>query len=170
MTNQQPSDHPFQVHELPDQFWVLRPVTTEEILTMARQLIQARFSRGQAITSPNDTREFLMLQLATLEHEVFYCIFLDNQHKVLLAEACFQGTVDGANVYPREIVKRALQLNASAVILAHNHPSGLAEPSQADQLITHKLKDALALIEVRVLDHFVIGGTEFCSFAERGLL
>jgi len=163
-------NNPFQNHETTGFFQVLRPVTPEEILMMARQLIQQRFARGQAITSPNDTREFLMLELALLEHEVFYTIFLDNQHKILAAEACFQGTVDGASVYPREIVKRALALNACAVILAHNHPSGLAEPSQADQSITQKLKEALALIDVRVLDHFVIGGTEYFSFAERGLL
>ncbi len=163
-------DHPFIPHEASGHFHVMRLVTPDEILAMARQLIRQRFARGQAITSPHDTREFLMLELAVLEHEVFYCIFLDNQHQILMTEACFQGTVDGASVYPREIVKRALGLNASAVILAHNHPSGLAEPSQSDLAITGKLKEALALIEVRVLDHFVIGGTEFCSFAERGLL
>lgn len=163
-------DNPFIPHETPGHYHVLRLVTPDEILSMARHLIRQRFVRGQAITSPHDTREFLMLELAALEHEVFYCIFLDNQHQILLAETCFQGTVDAASVYPREIVKRALTLNASAVILAHNHPSGLAEPSQSDLSITNKLKEALALIEVRVLDHFVIGGTEFCSFAERGLL
>ncbi|WP_020561580.1 RadC family protein [Methylosarcina fibrata] len=163
-------NNPFQSHTTSGFYLVLRPVTPDEILSMARQLIQQRFARGQAITSPNDTREFLMLELALLEHEVFYCIYLDNQHKILASEACFQGTVDGASVYPREIVKRALALNASAVILAHNHTSGLAEPSQADRQITEKLKAALALIEVRVLDHFVIGGTESFSFAERGWL
>jgi DNA repair protein RadC len=163
-------NNPFQNHETTGFFQVLRPVTPEEILSMARHLIQQHFIRGQAITSPEKTREFLMLELALLEHEVFYCIYLDNQHQILVTEACFQGTVDGASVYPREIVKRALMLNASAVILAHNHPSGLAEPSQADRSVTQKLKEALALIEVRVLDHFVIGGVDYFSFAERGLL
>lgn len=161
---------PFQIDDTPGFFQVLRPVTPEEIIVMARQLIQQRFVRGQAITSPDKTREFLMLELALLEHEVFYCLFLDNQHRILSCESCFQGTINNASVYPREIVKRALQLNAGAVILAHNHPSGIAEPSEADRAITRKLIDALALIEVKVLDHFVIGGVESCSFAERGLL
>lgn len=111
-----------------------------------------------------------MLEIASLEHEVFYCIFLDNQHRVLKAECCFQGTIDGANVYPREMVKRALQLNAAALILAHNHPSGITEPSTADQAITRRLIDALSLVDVRVLDHFIIGGTACYSFAEAGLL
>lgn len=163
-------DNPFQPHETPGHFQVMRLVTPEDIFIMARHLIKQRFVRGRPITSPNETREFLMLELAILEREVFFCIFLDNQHRVLIAESCFQGTIDGANVYPREIVKRALTLNASAVILAHNHPSGLAEPSAADRTITRKLIDALALIEVRVLDHFVIGGAEYYSFAERGML
>jgi DNA repair protein RadC len=111
-----------------------------------------------------------MLELALLEHEEFYCIFLDNQHRVLKVECCFQGTIDGANVYPREVVKRALHLNAKALILAHNHPSGLAEPSEADRAITRRLIDALSLVDMRVLDHFIIGGAECFSFAEQGLL
>jgi len=111
-----------------------------------------------------------MLELALLEHEVFYCLFLDNQHRVLKAECCFQGTIDGANIYPREVVKRALQINAKALILAHNHPSGLAEPSEADRAITRRLIDALGLVDMRVLDHFIIGGAECFSFAEQGLL
>lgn len=170
MTDQHPHHHPFQVHELPGHFLILRPVTEAEILAMAKHLIAQQFIRGQALTSPDDAREFLMLELAHLEHEVFYCIFLDNQHRIIEAEACFQGTIDSANVYPRELVKRTLQLNARAVILAHNHPSGLAEPSEADRAITRKLIDALNLVEVRVLDHFIIAGIEQFSFAERGLL
>ncbi|MCX7092034.1 MAG: DNA repair protein RadC [Methylobacter sp.] len=161
---------PFHIHETPGHFQVLRPVSTDEILTMARKLIKRKFVRGQALTSPDATRDFLMLELALLEHEVFYCLFLDNQHRILKAECCFQGTIDGANVYPREIVKRALMLNASALILAHNHPSGLAEPSAADRAITRRLIDALGLMEIRVLDHFIIGGIEHFSFAEAGLL
>ena len=111
-----------------------------------------------------------MLELATLEREVFYCLYLDNRHRVLKGECCFQGTIDGASVYPREIVKRALQINASALILAHNHPSGWAEPSEADRSITKRLVDALSLVDVRILDHFIIGGAEHFSFAEQGLL
>lgn len=161
---------PFRIHETPGHFQILRPVTTEEILAMARALIKHQFARGVALTSSTDTRTYLMLELATLEHEVFYGVFLDNQHRVLTAEQCFQGTVDGANVYPREIVKRALQVNASALILAHNHPSGVTSPSEADKAITRRLVDALKLVDVRVLDHFIIGGTEYFSFAEQGLL
>ena len=165
-----PMTNPFQVHETPGHFQVLRPVSSDEILAMARKLIRRKFVRGQALTSPALTREYLMLEIASLEHEVFYCIFLDNQHRVLKAECCFQGTIDGANVYPCEMVKRALQLNAAALILAHNHPSGITEPSTADQVITRRLIDALSLVDVRVLDHFIIGGTACYSFAEAGLL
>lgn len=161
---------PFRVHKTPGHFQVLRPVTSEEILAMARALIKHQFARGKALTNPTDTRTYLMLELATLEHEVFYCLFLDNQHRVLKAEPCFQGSVDGANVYPREIVKRALQFNASALILAHNHPSGITEPSEADRTITKRLINALNLVEIRVLDHFIIGGADYFSFAEQGLL
>ena len=162
--------NPFKVHEASGHFQVVRPVTQEEILTMARKLIKRQFARGKALTSPDATRDFLMLELALLEREVFYCLFLDNQHRVLKAECCFQGTIDGASIYPREVVKRALQVNASALILAHNHPSGLAEPSEADRAITRRLIDALGLIDMRVLDHFIIGGAEHFSFAEHGLL
>ena len=162
--------NPFQVNETSGHFQALRPVTTNEILTMARKLIKRQFVRGKALTSPEATREYLMLELALLEREVFYCLFLDNQHRVLKVECCFQGTVNTANIYPREVVKLALQVNASAVILAHNHPSGLAEPSEPDRAITRRLIDALALVEVRVLDHFIIGGVEHFSFAEHGLL
>lgn len=161
---------PFQVHETPGHFQIQRPVTQEDILTMAKQLIEHQFIRGQALTSPNAARDFLMLELALLEHEVFYCLFLDNRHRILAAERCFEGTIDNANVYPRELLKRALKLNAKALILAHNHPSGLAEPSKADRVITRRLIDALSLVEVTVLDHFIIGGAELFSFAEAGLL
>jgi DNA repair protein RadC len=162
--------NPFQAHETPGHFQVLRPVSTDEILAMARKLIQRQFTRGKALTTPALTREYLMLELALLEREVFYCLFLDNRHRVITAECCFQGTIDGASVYPRELVKRALALNAKALILAHNHPSGLAEPSAADKAITRRLVEALGLVEVTVLDHFIIGGTEQFSFAEHGLL
>ena len=162
--------NPFQIHETPGLFQVSRPVSSDEILTMARCLIKRHFTRGKALTSPALTKDYLMLELALLEREVFYCVYLDNQHRVIKAECCFQGTVDGASVHPREIVKRTLQLNACALIFAHNHPSGLADASSQDKAITRKLVDALNLIEVRVLDHFIIGGTEFYSFAEHGLL
>lgn len=161
---------PFLIHENPGHFRVLRPVSSEEIMAMAKQLIQSKFARGQALTSPDLTRDYLILELSLLEHEVFFCIFLDNRHRVLKTERCFQGTIDGANVYPREVVKRALQLNAAAVIFAHNHPSGTTQPSSEDRVITRRLIDALKLVDIRVLDHFIIGSTECYSFAEAGLL
>lgn len=163
-------NNPFQIHEQPGHFVASRPVTAAEILAMAKSLIAQKFTRGQSLTQPDDAREFLLIELATLEHEVFFCIFMDNQHRIIEAETCFQGTIDCANVYPRELVKRALQLNARALILAHNHPSGLAEASDADRAITRRLVDALNLVEVRILDHFIVAGTETFSFAERGLL
>ncbi len=162
--------NPFHVNETSGHFEVLRPVTTAEIVSMAKKLIKSKFVRGQALTSPEATRDFLVLELALLEREVFYCIFLDNQHRVIKAECCFKGTIDSANVYPREVLKRALKLNAKALILAHNHPSGLPEPSEADRSITSRLIRVLSLVDIRVLDHFIIGGTEHFSFAEHGLL
>ena len=139
-------------------------------LEMARRYLAERLVRGDALTSPQDTRDFLMARLRGYPHEVFACLFLDNRHRMLSFEELFSGTIDGASVHPREIVKRALSHNAAAVILAHNHPSGVAEPSRADEMLTRRLKDALALIDVRTLDHIVIGDGEAVSFAERGLL
>ena len=162
--------NPFRHLESTGQFQVERPVTGDEILTMAKTIIKRQFKRGKALTSPDECREFLMLELSTVEHELFYCIFLDNQNRIIKAECCFQGTIHHANVYPREVVKRALKLNAKALILAHNHPSGFAEPSKEDKAITQRFFEALALVEVTVLDHFVIGGTDIYSFAEAGLL
>lgn len=123
-----------------------------------------------ALESPQASRDYLKLRLDGLPCEVFACLFLDNRHRVLAYEELFRGTIDGASVHPREVVRRTLEVNAAAVIFAHNHPSGLTDPSQADIRITQRLKDALALIEVRVLDHLVIGEGEGVSFAERGLL
>lgn len=162
--------NPFRYEESTGQYQVVSPVTGDEILTMAKNIIKRQFKRGKALTRPDECREFLMLELSALEHETFYVIFLDNQHRVIKAECCFQGTVHHANVYPREVVKRALKLNAKALILAHNHPSGQSEPSKEDKAITKRLVEALALVEITVLDHFVIGGTEIFSFAEAGLI
>jgi DNA repair protein RadC len=127
------------------------------------------FSRGEALTSPDKAKDCIKLKLAPYEHEVFVCLFLDNQHRVIACDELFRGTIDGASVYPREVVKTALQYNAAALIMAHNHPSGISDPSQADRVITGKLKEALALIDVRVLDHFIVGENVY-SFAEHGLL
>ena len=161
---------PFKTSEKTGGYETLRPVSVDEIINMARKLINRRFAKGRALTSPTDSREFLLLKLAHYEHEVFSAIFLDNKHKILAYEELFRGTIDGASVHPREVVKRALQLNAAAIIFAHNHPSGHAEPSQADIALTARLKDALGLIDVRVLDHFIVGGVDVISFSERGLI
>lgn len=139
-------------------------------LELTERYLQAGFSRGEAITDPGLTRRYLKCKLGHYRREVFACMFLDNQHRLISYEELFFGTIDGASVHPREVVKRVLDNNAAAVIFAHNHPSGIAEPSQADQRITDRLKSALLLIDVRVLDHMIIGEGDVLSFAERGLL
>jgi len=139
-------------------------------LEMARRHLGEALSRGTGLTSPADTRDYLLARLRDRPHEVFCCLFLDNRHRVLAVEEMFRGTIDGASVHPREVVKRALEHNAAALIFAHNHPSGVAEPSRADEALTRRLRDALGLVDIRVLDHFVVGDGEAVSFAERGLL
>ena len=148
----------------------LLPATDDEILDAARAILANRVRRGRALSSPRHTRDYLRLTLATHDHELFAILFLDNRHRVIEFVPLFRGTVDGASVYPREVVKEALARNAAAVILAHNHPSGIAEPSSADEHITTRIRDALALVDIRVLDHFVVTGDAIVSFAERGLL
>jgi DNA repair protein RadC len=142
----------------------------QAVLQMARRHFEEILQRGNALTSPEITRAYLSAQLRGYSYEVFACLFLDNQHRVLQFEELFRGTIDGASVYPREVAKKALLHNAAAVIFAHNHPSGINEPSQADKQITDKLKQALSLFDIRVLDHFVIGDGMPYSFAEHGLL
>lgn len=127
-------------------------------------------SRGPALLAPDSTRAFLTQVLATRPYEVFCVLFLDNRHRLIAWSEMFRGTIDGASVHPREVVRAALSHNAAAVLLAHNHPSGVAEPSQADELITRRLREALALVDIRVLDHMIIAGASTQSFAERGLL
>lgn len=141
----------------------------QAVLEMAKRHLLEQLSRGDALCSPSQTREYLTSQLASYPHEVFACLFLDNRNRVISFEKMFFGTIDGASVYPREVVRLALKKNAASVIFAHNHPSGVAEPSHADEQITQRLKQALALVDIRVLDHFVIGDY-VVSFAERGLL
>lgn len=145
-------------------------VQLQAVMEMARRHLFEELKRGTALTSPGAVRQYLRSRMAHLPHEVFACLFLDNQHRVIAFEELFQGTLDSASVYPREVVKRALALNAAAVILTHNHPSGVAEPSQADQMLTRRLKEALGLVDIRVLDHLVVGDGDPVSFAERGLL
>jgi DNA repair protein RadC len=137
---------------------------------LARRALRERLDRGCALSSPQAVRDFLRLTLNDRPHEVFAAVFLDAQNRVLGVEELFRGTLTQTSVYPREVVKRALARNAAAVILAHNHPSGVAEPSRSDEALTAALRQALALVDVRVLDHFVIGGGVAMSFAERGLL
>jgi len=141
----------------------------QAVLEMGRRHLYEIVERGDVLTSPEATRGYLISRLRDIPYEVFACLFLDNKHRVIAYEELFRGTIDGASVHPREVVKRALHHNAAAVILAHNHPSGVAEPSQADERITQRLKDALALVDIRVLDHMVVGD-EVVSFAERGLI
>ena len=138
-------------------------------LELSKRYLYEQVQRGDALCSPAQTRQFLNAQLSSYQHEVFAVLFLDNRNRVINFSKMFFGTIDGASVYPREVVRSAINHNAAAVIFAHNHPSGVAEPSRADEQITKRLKDALALVDVRVLDHFVVGD-EIVSFAERGLL
>jgi DNA repair protein RadC len=139
-------------------------------LELARRALREELSSRTVLASPRDSAAFLKAQLANKPYEVFACLFLDNRHRVLAFEELFRGTLDGASVHPREVVRATLKHNAAAVILAHNHPSGVAEPSAADRNITHQLRDALQLVGVRVLDHLVIGAGEPTSMAARGLI
>lgn len=137
---------------------------------LARRYFEESLPQGEAIRSPADTQAFLRAKMRHLGHELFCCLYLDNRHRVLRFDEMFRGTIDGTSVYPREVVKEALAINAAAVILAHNHPSGVAEPSQADERITRRLKSALELVDIRLLDHLIIGDGETTSMASRGLL
>lgn len=140
------------------------------VMELTRRCLMTRLQRGETMSDPQVTRRYLLTQMRHYEREVFACLLLDNQHRLIAFEELFLGTIDGASVYPREVVKCALSANAAAVIFAHNHPSGVAEPSQADRRITDRLVRALSIVDIRVLDHFVVGDTEVVSFAERGLL
>ena len=139
-------------------------------IELARRSLQEKLKENAALTSPGAVRDYLRLRLASRKEEAFVCIWLDAQHRALAIDEPFRGTLTQTSVYPREIVKAALRFNAAAVIFAHNHPSGVAQPSQSDELLTRNLKEALALIEVKVLDHFIVAGHQAISFAERGLL
>ncbi|MGH8644227.1 MAG: RadC family protein [Gammaproteobacteria bacterium] len=145
-------------------------VSETEILEAVEEIVSRRFARGQSLSTPQASKELFKQKLGTSEQEIFAALFLDNRHRVLGYKNMFFGTIDGATVHPREVVKAVLRLNAAAVIFGHCHPSGVAEPSLADQSITRRLKDALSLIDVRVLDHIIVGGADATSLAERGLL
>ena len=142
----------------------------QAVMEMARRTLAEEMQAGDALGSPQAVRDYLRLILRDKEYEVFCCVFLDAQHRVLAVEELFRGTLTQTSVYPREIVKRALAHNAAALILAHNHPSGVAEPSQADRLLTRRLSESLALVDIRVLDHFIVAGASSLSFMEAGEL
>lgn len=147
-----------------------RSAQLQAIPELARRYFEQSLPVGATIRSPADTESFLQAKLRHLPHELFCCLYLDNRHRVLRFDKLFRGTIDGTSVYPREVVKEALAINAAAVILAHNHPSGVAEPSQADERITQRLKSALDLVDIRLLDHLIIGQAQTTSLASRGLL
>lgn len=140
----------------------------QAVLELSRRHLKETLQRGEFLQNPQATQDYLSAQLRDLPYEVFACLFLDNQHRVIEFEILFQGTINGASVHPREVVRKTIKHNAAALILAHNHPSGVAEPSSADRHITKQLSEALGLIDVRVLDHIVVGDGECVAFSERG--
>lgn len=142
----------------------------DAVLNAAREICRNRLIDGQTMSAPAAVRDYLIVNLAPLPYEAFWAIWLDAQHRVVAAGEMFRGTLTQTSVYPREVVKEAMRLNASAVIFAHNHPSGLCEPSMADERLTQTLKQALAMVDVRVLDHLIVSGSSAMSFAERGLI
>ncbi|CAN7363564.1 DNA repair protein RadC [Acidovorax sp. LjRoot129] len=147
-----------------------RPAEAGEVLQAAQQFLGRQLPACEILSSPQVVRDFLRVKLGALEHEVFAVLMLDAQNRLIEYVELFRGTVSQTSVYPREVVKESLARNAAALILVHNHPSGVAEPSRADEHVTQTLKSALALVDVRVLDHLVVAGSEVLSFAERGLL
>ncbi|EMC4330751.1 DNA repair protein RadC [Cronobacter sakazakii] len=147
-----------------------RQASADQILEAARQVIDQKMQRGDEFTSPAAVKDYLRAKLAGFEHEVFAVLFLDTRHRLIDYTEMFRGTIDSAEVHPREVVKEALRLNAAAVIISHNHPSGNPEPSAADRAMTSQLRQALALVDVRTLDHIIVAGGTTTSFAERGLI
>jgi DNA repair protein RadC len=160
---------PYFVSDKPGKYRAIKPLTESQIVKAAVTLMSKKIDRGDALSSPDITRAYLHWNFRGLEYEVFACLFLDNQNRVLKLEQLFRGTIDAVAVYPREVAKRALKLNAASVILAHNHPSGMAEPNSAGKHITDKLKQGLGLLDIRVLDHIIVGDGCF-SFTEHGLI
>ena len=145
-------------------------VQIQAAIELGKRYLESGLKQGDVLADPKATRDYLLAQLRAYPHEVFACLFLNNRHHIISFDKMFNGTIDGASVYPREVVKKALGHNAAAVIFAHNHPSGIAEPSNADISLTRRLKTALELVDIRVLDHFIIGDNQAVSFAERGLI
>lgn len=163
------------MNDTEDRFTGLKPselndAERQSVVTLAMKLLSIKHRAGKTLSSPAETRDFLRLRLAEYRNEVFGCLFLDNRHRIIAVRELFHGTIDGASVHPRVVVQHAMEVNAAAIVFFHNHPSGVAEPSRADEMLTRRLKEALALVDVRVLDHFVVSADESVSFAERGLL
>ncbi len=166
---------PFVERGVEDRLAGLKPSDLSErekqsAITLAMKVLAIKHRAGRRLSSPEETRNYLRLRLADHRNEVFGSLFLDNRHRIIAVRELFHGTIDGASIHPRVVVQQALAANAVALVFFHNHPSGVAEPSYADEAITRRLKDALALVDVRVLDHFVVSAGESVSFAERGLL
>ena len=148
----------------------LNDVEKQSVITLAMKVLAIKHRAGRALSKPDETRSYLRLRLADYRNEVFGCLFLDSRHRIIAVRELFQGTIDGASVHPRVVVQQAMEVNAAAMVFFHNHPSGVAEPSRADEMLTRRLKEALALVDVRVLDHFVVSAGGSVSFAEHGLL
>ena len=162
--------HKLIAGEIPGTYLVTELIHEEDLLTIANQIARQKLAKGEAITDKHLAQQALQTLLQSREHEVFAMLFLDNQHRILAYEELFRGTLSSASVYPREVVKRALALNAAALMLVHNHPSGYPEPSRADIEITHRLQTALELVDIRLLDHLVVATEGIVSLAERGYL
>ncbi|WP_022959720.1 RadC family protein [Spongiibacter tropicus] len=160
----------FALCEATGKYQARRALTEDQIIKAAKRLLDGRVCRGATITSSAMVKDYLTAQFAKYPSEAFICLFLDSQHRLLKSEVMFTGTIDSAAVYPREVVRRCLELNAAAVIFAHNHPSGTTKPSFADKRITQRLKEALALIDARALDHIIVGAGKTLSFADAGLI
>ena len=168
MSQTKPQDNHISELLIRDATGDYRTATGEEVLKAARQVLARRVRRGTAMTSPQTVRDLLTSKLGDLEHEVFVALLLDSQHRLIQYIELFRGTLAQTSVYPREVVKSALAHNAAAMIFAHNHPSGVAEPSRADELLTQALKQALSLVDVRVLDHFIVAGSDTLSSCAAG--
>ncbi|TNI38828.1 DNA repair protein RadC [Aeromonas veronii] len=162
--------HKLIAGECPGTYLVTDLVNEEDLLTIANQIARQKLAKGEAITDKHLAQQALQTLLQSREHEVFAVLFLDNQHRIMAYEELFRGTLSSASVYPREVVKRALAINAAALMLVHNHPSGHPEPSRADIEITHRLQSALELVDIRLLDHLVVATEGIVSLAERGYL
>ena len=146
------------------------PVMDSEIVSAALGILAKRIAKGSIIKNMEDAKKYLAVRFADLQHEVFAIVYLTNRHAVIACDEIFRGTIDGASVYPREVVKSALQYNAAAILIAHPHPSGICEPSHADEMITTRIREACALLDIRLIDHIIIAGADSISFAQRGLL